>query len=154
MEALVSSFRMFLNYVLITTKNIFHLSTYRIFSSVKIHEFCQATWHSDSVVCYWTKNPGFPLPLLESAEGPLLKMPHTDGGERSRRRPFNIRPRSSNPVNKIIHPEFHFRLCNAVFISWEIFQIYFVDWVFLCFDFPVYRCMWSMETSFTVVKDL
>ena len=36
-------------------------------------------------------------------EGLLLKMPHTDSAETSRRAPLNIRPRSSNPVNKIIH---------------------------------------------------
>ena len=36
-------------------------------------------------------------------EGQLLRTQHTDGGETSRRMPLNIRPRSSNLVNKIIH---------------------------------------------------
>jgi hypothetical protein len=34
-------------------------------------------------------------------ERPLLRMPHTDGGETSRTTPLNIRPWSSNPGNNI-----------------------------------------------------
>ena len=48
------------------------------------------------------KGAGLQRDRYSVLEGPLLKMPHTDGDEMSRTF-LKIRPRSSRPENKIIH---------------------------------------------------
>ena len=54
----------------------------------------------------WSQTP-FPYRSWRVPERPLLRMPHTDGGETSRRTSLNIRRRPSNPLNKIIHSTYH-----------------------------------------------
>ena len=66
-------------------------------------------------------------------EGPLLRMPHTDGGETSRRTPLNIKPWFSHLVYNIIYNTgrenlnqflfcqlFLLVLCLSIFISLKI----------------------------------
>ena len=91
-------------------------------------------------------------------------MPHTDGGVTSRRTPLNIRPWSSNPVNKIIHNTGHESLnqfikdetdekSNFTSINRYIYlDIVLCFWGALPFWYPCFICfdLWHPNTIITI----